>query len=255
MNKPSFVGASLRAAALLGALALSAPAGAQSPDSDALRAVRLNDSGSALYVAGDYTGALLAFERAHALESNPNLLFNIAGCHERLGHRQQALEYYRRFLIEPGSDPEGRARALQSIHELEAAVAPAPAQTATSSRDASRHSLWEHPAWPVATLGAGILLAGLGAGLYLDGAHDHNQVESAASYGDVRQPHPMTEVEARALIDAGDTKKLLGGVGLGLGSALIATHLVLSLWDQHEASQVQAELRLLPSGCALTGSF
>jgi tetratricopeptide (TPR) repeat protein len=256
MKKPPSLGASLLAAALLGGSTWALPARAQLPEADTTRAVHLNETGSELYAAGDYTGALLAFERAHALANEPNLLFNIAGCHEQLGHREQALEYYRRFLIEPGSDAGGRQRALQSIRELEA---PGAAQPLPAAGDGSQHSLWEHPALPLVTLGAGMLLAGLGAGLYVDGAHDHNEVTSAPSYGEVESPRAMTEVEARTLIDSGNTKKLLGGVGLGLGGALIATHVVLSLWDQHQAvhatSEVHAELRLLPGGCLVTGGF
>jgi tetratricopeptide (TPR) repeat protein len=227
---------------------------AATPNSDAQRAVHLNETGSELYAAGDLTGALLAFERAYALANEPNLLFNIAGCHARLGHHQQALDYYRRFLNEPGADPEGRRRAIQAIQELEAPP-PAAAPAAPPAPAASPAQSWEHRVWPLATLGAGILFAGLGAGLYLDGAHDHNEVTSAPGYGDPREPNRMTEVEAKALIDSGDTKKLLGGVGLGLGSALIATHVVLSVWGEREAPVARAELRLAPNGCWLSGSF
>jgi tetratricopeptide (TPR) repeat protein len=238
------------------ALALwASPAHAQqappAASTDAARAVQLNEAGSELYAAGNYLGALQAFERAYALMVEPNLLFNIAGCHEQLGQRATALEYYRRFLAAPTADPEGRRRAVESLRQLE----PAPLDAAPT--DTGEPSVWDHPAWPLATLGSGILFAGLGLGLYLDGAHDHDEVTSASSYGATPQSSAMTEVEAQRLVDSGDTKKLVGGVGFGLGSALIATHVVLSLWQgsKSEGREGRAEVRLLPSGCVVTGSF
>lgn len=234
---------------LLGAILWATPAPAQSDD--AARAVQLNEAGAELYSAGKYAGALAAFERAYTLSGEPNLLFNIAGCYEQLGQPARAVEYYQRFLRAPAADPEGRKRALESLASLEAG-APAP-----QAPPPAEPSAWEHPAWPLLTLGTGILLAGLGTGLYLDGARDHDEVTGAPNYGDAPRPSPMTEVEAQRLIDSGDTKKLIGGIGLGIGATLIATHVVVTLWRgaRGEASQVRAELRLLPAGCLVTGSF
>ncbi len=243
-------------AALLGSVALGGlgserEARAEAPGRDSARAVQLNEAGSELYVAGNYVGALQAFERAYALSSEPNLLFNIAGCYQRLGQSTRAIEYYRWFLNAPQADSEGRRRAIQALGELER---PAPQEPRPADADAKASA---HPGWPLATLGAGILFAGLGAGLYLDGAHDHTEVTTAPGFGDSSGANTMTEVEARELIESGDTKKLVGAIGFGLGGALITTHLVFSLWrsSRSESSPVQAELRLTPNGCALTGKF
>src|SRR5690606_36633644 len=107
--------------------------------------------------------------------------------------------------------------------------------------------------WPLATLGSGILLAGLGAGLYLDGAHDHNEVTSAPGFGDASGSSDLTEVEAQRLIDSGDTKKLIGGIGIGVGSALIVAHVAITLWRAGDDEQpgAGAELRLIPGGWAV----
>src|SRR5688572_28062146 len=205
----------------IGASALGAPrlAHADNPPGDTTHAVQLNETGSELYAAGNYPAALHAFQRAYALIAEPNLLFNIAGCHERLGQRRQAIEYYRWFLDSPSGNPEGRRRAIEALSRLDSAPAP-PAPTPTPPPARGEPSAF----WPLATLGAGLLLAGLGAGLYLDGAHDHNEVTSAPGFGDASGSSNMTEVEAHQLIDSGDTKKLIGGIGIGVGSALIVTH-------------------------------
>jgi tetratricopeptide (TPR) repeat protein len=254
-RKPRYARA---ASLLLGATLWAASAPAQTASSDAARAVQLNEAGAELYATGNYEGALAAFERAYSLIMEPNLLFNIAGCYERLGQPARAVEYYQRFLRAPQADPEGRKRAVESLASLEP-LTPVHTAAAADARPSPpiEPSVWDHPAWPVLTLGTGILLAGLGTGLYLDGARDHDEVTGAPNYGDAPRPSPMTEVEAQRLIDSGDTKKLIGGIGLGIGGTLIATHVVLTVWrsTQGEASQVRAQLRLLPGGCLVTGSF
>jgi tetratricopeptide (TPR) repeat protein len=248
----------LRVGALSALLACSLPAMlvpraalAQAAVSDAERAIELNESGSELYAAGDFAGALRAFEQAYALVAEPNLLFNIAGCHERLGQRTQALEYYRWYLGSNNANPEGRRRAIAGLSRLEA-KAPADTSAPPAEVEASSTTVWS-----LATLGAGIVFAGLGAALYLDGAHDHNEVTGAPGYGEITGSSSLTEVEAQELIDSGDTKKLLGAVGFGIGGALITTHVVISLWQASEsdARRGSAELRLLPNGWAVSGTF
>jgi hypothetical protein len=181
--------------------------------------------------------------------AEPNLLFNIAGCHERLGERSQAIEYYRWFLSSPGVNTEGRRRAIAALGRLtDQAPPPAPPQPEANAESAL---------WPLATLGAGILFAGLGAGLYLDGAHDHNEATSSRGFGDGTGSSSIDEVRAHELVDSGDTKKLVGALGLGLGGALIATHVAITVWhaSQHEADTPSAELRLVPGGWAVSGKF
>jgi tetratricopeptide (TPR) repeat protein len=271
LSRPEFLAARPRrstrpfgAAALSAALALAVPfllaaprpafaqASAGPAPDEAARALELNDAGSSLYAAGDYAGALRAFQQAYALVAEPNLLFNIAGCNERLGQRTQAVEYYRWFLSSSNANPDGRRRAIAALSRLETktqdeAVAARPEAEAESTS----------PVWSLATLGAGIVFAGLGAALYLDGAHDHNEVTSAPGYGEFTGTSTLTEVKAQELIDSGDTKKLLGAVGFGIGGALITTHVVISLWHAGESDQpaASAELRLLPMGWAVAGEF
>lgn len=235
-------------------LTASPAARADEPPNDTARAVHLNDTGSELYAAGNYGAALQAFQRAYALIAEPNLLFNIAGCHERLGQSRQAIEYYRWFLDSPNGNAEGRRRAIEALSRLDATPAPPapPALPAPAARI-------EEPSafWPLATLSAGILAAGLGAGLYLDGAHDHNQVTNAPGFGDATGSSNLTEVRAQQLIESGDTKKLVGGIGIGVGSALIVTHLAITLWraSGDETAPASAELRLIPGGWAVAGKF
>lgn len=237
-----------------------ADANAQSPSnapmapSDAARAVQFNEEGSQLYAAGKYADALRAFQRAYALIPEPNLLFNIAGCLERLGQRTQAVEYYRWFLGTANTNPNGRQRAIAALSRLEADPPKPPPPPLPSPPPPPEP---ESQAWPLATLGAGILFAGLGAGLYLDGAHDHNQVTNAPGFGDASGSSTLTEVEAQKLIDSGDTKKRIGAVGFALGGALIATHVAINLWraGSRESGETSGELLIMPDGWAVAGKF
>jgi len=234
------------------AVALPRVARAEAPSADALAALQLNETGSSLYAAGNYAAALDSFERAYSLIAEPNLLFNIAGCHERLTHKSQAVEYYRWFLGSSSTNTNGRRRAIAAVARLTDTPPPAPKPPPPAK------SGWDNPVWPLATLGAGILFAGLGAGLYLDGAHDHNEVTSAPRDGSGGTT--LTDAEAQELLDAGDTKKIVGGIALGFGSALIATHVAITIWhstrrDESGKSTGSAELRLIPGGWALAGAF
>jgi tetratricopeptide (TPR) repeat protein len=258
VRRPDGLRAGLASALIATAIATwPAPAEAQAATSDAARAMQLNEAGSELYAAGKYAAALQAFQRAYSLLAEPNLLFNIAGCHERLGQRQQAIEYYRWFLGTASANPEGRRRAIGALARLEAEPPLAPAPVPASPPPPSPPETSSSAAWPLATLGAGILFAGLGAGLYLDGAHDHNQVTNAPGFGDASGSSNLTEVQAQKLVDSGDTKKRIGVIGFGLGGALIATHVAINLWrsSTRDSSQTSAELRIAPGGWALAGKF
>jgi tetratricopeptide (TPR) repeat protein len=231
-------------------LSLAAPrlAHAAEPSSDdatSERVAELNESGAKLYADRNYRGAIEKFIEAYAIDHDPNLLFNIARCYEALGETDAAIEKYQAFVAAPGSDTDGRARAQESLKALEKLRAEGPApnpsddapaadpQTEPSAEAASSGSLL-----PWVALGAGVVAAGVGTTLYVLGAEDHSRVTNAPGYGEPGSVHPMTEAEARALVSSGDTKKVIGGVALGLGGALIATGAVLFfLTDEKDAPE------------------
>ena len=101
--------------------------------------------------------------------------------------------------------------------------------------------------WPWVTLGAGVVVTGVGAAFYALGANDHAQVTDAAGYGDPSVVYPMTRAEAQAYVDSGNTKKLVGGISLGLGGALIATGVVLLFTGKSDTPPETASFTLAPS--------
>jgi tetratricopeptide (TPR) repeat protein len=214
-----------------------ANAAASSPTSVA----QLNEEGAALYAARDYRRAIEKFIQAYAVDTDPNLLFNIARCYEELGDVDAAIEKYETFLKTPGADTRGRQRARESLaalrqardngsaaevpatHPKSSALAEAEETPAPSDAEAGDHGR----ALPWVVLGGAGLFAAVGTTFYLLGASDHSKVTDARGYGDGGAVASMTRRRADDLVSSGDTKKLIGGVSFGLAGALAATYVVL----------------------------
>src|SRR5215475_7136837 len=77
------------------------------------------ERGEALYRAGDFRGALTAFEAAQARSPAPAALFNIARCQERLGQLADAVDSYAAYLAVAPDAPDRQAVAAR-IDDLRA---------------------------------------------------------------------------------------------------------------------------------------
>jgi hypothetical protein len=212
---------------------------------------QLNEEGAALYAARDYRRAIEKFIQAYAVDSDPNLLFNIARCYEELGEMDAAIEKYETFLKTPGADTRGRQRARESLAALREAKNGAPAgaepsaepskSPATAGPEAAPvpAAATEEPsgsALPWVVLGGSAAFAVVGTTFYLMGASDHSKVTDARGYGDPSAVAEMTRREADDLVSSGDTKKLVGGISFGLAGALAATYVVLLVSADDESS-------------------
>jgi len=220
------------------------------PAARAAEVQKLNEEGMALYRARDYRHAVEKFLHAQALDQDPNLLFNIARCYEMLGERGAAIEKYEAFLSKPDADPQGKRRASEAIRamrqarETTGAAGPAPPAPSAAVGAADRGEAERRPdtlpAAPAAssadssfwnarlvTLGAGVLVTAAGAVAYALGVSDHNKVTGSAGYGMPAQIDPLTEAQARKLVDSGNTKKLVGEITMGAGGALLITSAIL----------------------------
>src|SRR5436309_16119301 len=80
--------------ALVPLVAAPALAGDASPPVPAASVDALVEQGFAAYHARDYRRAAETFLRAHTIQPDPNLLFNIGRCYEALGDRAAAIEKY-----------------------------------------------------------------------------------------------------------------------------------------------------------------
>jgi len=96
--------------------------GQEVTDAELERLVALHAQGQALYAAHDYEGALAIAMQLYAdpaMEGKPllrvNVPWNIARCHQHLGHYAEAIGWYQEYLDTPGIPASGRAGALENI--------------------------------------------------------------------------------------------------------------------------------------------
>jgi hypothetical protein len=80
------------------------------------------------FKAKDYEGAARLFDEAYKLDPNPNYLFNIGRVYEEKGDIRAAVDYYQRFVKEPGVELESRELALQRLRVLKAILQETDAQ-------------------------------------------------------------------------------------------------------------------------------
>jgi len=91
---------------------------------------------SKFYDLAEYEGALREFKEAYRAVEDPAFLFNIAQCHRKLGHTQDAITFYKNYLRR-APHAANRAEVERRIAELERAPAgPPPPGNTTAAADA-----------------------------------------------------------------------------------------------------------------------
>jgi hypothetical protein len=249
------------AAAMVPGLAQAAPQEAPPVTVDTL-----TDDGLAAYRARDFRHATEKFLQAYAMQPDPNLLFNLGRCYEALGDNEAAREKYRLFLASPDIDPVGRRRAEDAVRLLAARTTPVPAVgERRSERSSETGATDEAPGrrgravLPLVGIGVGGAALAAGAVIYALGVRDHQQVTGAPGYGVAGDVSTTTEAEAHRLVDAGRTKKVIGGTALAVGGAVLAASVavMLLLPERHAAEGVALGVAPAPGGGSvlLAGRF
>jgi tetratricopeptide (TPR) repeat protein len=82
----------------------------------------LNAQAVEKFQAKQYDEAAALFEQAYDLQPEPNYLFNIGRIYEESGNLAKSVEYYERFVKEPGVPLEARERGLERLRVLRAIV-------------------------------------------------------------------------------------------------------------------------------------
>ena len=268
LRLPCLLALGLCAAPTLAANEGRGAAASNQTSSSQTNVAQLNEEGAAFYAARDYRHAIEKFIQAYAVDGDPNLLYNIARCYEELGETDAAIEKYEAFIKTPGADARGRQRARESLTALRetaqaartspASRSPSPAsqEPSGSGTGVADHADAPHgPSyWPWVALGGSVASAALGTTFYLMGVSDHNKVTGAQGFGDPNAVTGMTRRQAQDLVDSGDSKKLIGGISLGLAGALAATYVVLLVTEDRPSVSEGPSLALdwSPSGSSLT---
>ncbi len=240
------------------ALALGSPAAAaeRRDGPPAISFDALVEQGLVAYRARDYRVAAEKFLQANAMQPDPNLLFNVARCYEALGDTRGAVEKYRLFLASPDIEPGGRQRAEERLRILRRAAAPGTTAADSPEATTETEAAPRRSALPVfgAVVGAaGVLAGGLA---YALGVRDQRQVTGVPEYGTPGAVHPLTEVQAHQLIDAGQRKKTIGAVLVGASGAILAASLAALVRTSPAAVESGSlAVAVTPGGLSLGGRF
>jgi tetratricopeptide (TPR) repeat protein len=214
----------------------------------ARRVEQLSGEGAQRYRAGDFKGAIDLFTQAYALKPVPNLLYNIARCHEQLQNWKEAIAFYERFIVAPDVESEARQHAMQQVQSIReiaglqrerdqreptpVAPAPQPEPVAKPNRTAA-----------YVTLGAGVGLLATGGvfGLMASGTE--------TAFHDA----PKAE-DRKSLRQTGQTQALIADVCFvsGAAAAVVGTYLfVRAKPDERPASTVSLHPWFAPTGAGL----
>lgn len=111
------------------------------------RAQALYAEGETAYAAENYESALESFIAAYELIPVPGLLFNIGQCHRKLGHHQEAADFFKRYLIEE-TDEIGNRAEVKELAAEEAKLAEEARAAAAAQAPPSGEVTPERPAKP-----------------------------------------------------------------------------------------------------------
>lgn len=178
----------------------------------------------AAYEAQRYDEAVELFERAYAIQPQPELIYNIARVYERAVRRQEAVEQYERFLELPNTTADLRARALESLQALRREIRALEAPDEPEGPETGPTPPPPPPPEPRDVLGpVGWALIGLGGAALIVGG----------VFGGLTLTEETATEEANSLddqqlhLDRGGTYALTADILFGAGGALAVTGAIL----------------------------
>lgn len=237
----------LRRALVAVVLALSAPAFAQD-DPTLGRAKELFENGQILYEEGQYEAAILAWEESYRLSGYPDMLYNIASAHEKLGQYEKAISALSRYrALAPSDERDVLDRRLRSLElrleQSKASSSTTPttsttttASTPTTSASTPTMTTTSSPSagggrggvrvLPIALIATGV--AGIGSGgvfaLQANGARSEIRAGCADQGGAYVCPDALEPA-----VRANRRSSTLSTVGFAAGGVLTAGGIALSL--------------------------
>ena len=197
--------------------------------------------GRELYADGRFAEAVAAYREAHDQAPTGALLYNIAYIYDKkMGETDLAMEFYRRCIGSPDTDPDLSSRATARLGALRAEK-----EGRTEPPEGGGGLSKKTWGWITLGSGAGVLLTGLTLSLLAN--EDHEAFQSSRDLDD-----------KKSLRDRGQKKALAGDVLMGVGAAAVVagTVLVALFWDEDPASgsvstSFRFEPTVIPGGAAL----
>lgn len=220
------------------------------PAEVARKVEQLSSEGAQRYRARDFEGAIRYFEDAYALEPVPNLLYNIARCHEQLQNWDEAISYYELFIVAPDVESEARQHAMGQVQSLREIANRQASSSSTEPRETGAPGVSE----PVpeaapdrtaayATLGTGVGILAVGGVFGFMASKSESAFHSAQT--------PEERLSAR---DSGQTQALIADVCFASGAlvTLVGTYLFIKASPKEQApTAVSWQPWLSPGGAGL----
>lgn len=245
------------------ALAAAPPAGAKGQAGASAQPTAADLSAQAIerFGAKDYDAAVRLFEEAHKLDPVPNYLFNIGRVYEEKGDIRAAVDYYQRFVKEPGVELAARELALSRLKVLKAILAeteekkpdedaPKPEEPPPTKVEPSPAKAEPPPDNTRKMRLAGFALLGVGGAAMATGG-----VLGGLALSKENQLAENHDYAMRVDLAKSGTSLALGtDVLLGLGGALLLTGVILV--GVSVAKKRRADVaRVWPAGLGLAGRF
>ena len=232
------------AALLVAALPLTAQAQTSPPsDAPAAPSAAHDEEAHLLFMAGERAyqdgridDALASFERALLLSNREALHYNVALCHDRLDHTEEAIEHFRAFLqAQPEADNrptvEARIRVLEARRERGTSADSTPPLREPTTEAASEPN--PEPNLPPASAVdaavpavvfslAGVSL-GVGIGLLVQASTHRARLEELC-------PSHVCAAEVTPELEALDQWTLMTDVAMGISAGTAVLGTVLLVW-------------------------
>lgn len=215
-------------------LSLALPAAAQTPPDSLDQVEELAQQARQAYKAGRFESAIGFYLRAYRLEPAGALLYNIAYVYDRkLGERDLAVEYYRRYVQASDAEPDVVERAMVRVRELKKRTTRIrvvddgkdPLPTDGRPGDGNGVGVKKGGGGLSGQALGGWVTFGVGAGALVGWG-----TMSGLAFKSSRDQEVETDLDRRhSLQDTGETQALVADILLGVGLACTVTGLVLAL--------------------------
>jgi tetratricopeptide (TPR) repeat protein len=206
------------------------------PDSEVAR--NHYNNGSSYYDSGDYVAALKEFEAGRALAPKPAFDFNIARCHDRLGHWAEAASEYEHYLAADPDAPDSAELRVRidllkrrAAEEPSASTGPSPPPLALVTPPPKRLVRYSI-AFGAVTLALGVA----GTGTYLSEWSDYTTARQRCDH----KCDPATLGGVGSRISAAQAA---GGTLLGIAAAAAVVDIVLLTVDARRERATRRSLR------------
>jgi len=213
-------------------------------DEDVKKAERYASDAYAAYEKKDYANAVSLYIKAIELSPSADMVYNIAKIYDtKLSDRTLAMNFYRRYISEPGAEPDRvreaneRIAALKAAEQAAAEKPEAPPAGGAQPQAAPTEKSGPNPLSPqpaesgmtgLQTTGlvlGGIGLVGMGVGAYFGlGAMSDNSKAKDYCAGNA-----CTDQKGVDAANDASSKATISTIGFGAGGALLATGVVLLL--------------------------